>query len=175
MRSYSEWGDPLLEGQRAGCNGSPMMEFPGHQALRMGRTSLPGQIYLLTTTTAERAPWFLNVEFARATCRLMIEPMTWGDARPLCWVLMPDHWHGLIELGERDDLSLIMNRFKSITSKRIRQMRSIPCIWSRGFHDHALRHDEDIHAAARYIIANPVRAKLVERVADYPYWSCAWL
>ena len=120
-------------------------------------------------------PWFLNVEFARATCRLMIEPMAWGDARPLCWVLMPDHWHGLIELGERDDLSLIMNRFKSITSKHIRQMQPIPCIWSRSFHDHALRHDEDIYAAARYIIANPVRAKLVGRTGDYPYWNCAWL
>jgi len=88
---------------------------------------------------------------------------------------MPDHWHGLIELGERDDLSIVMNRFKSLISKQLRQGMHEPCIWARGFHDHALRHDEDLHAAARYIIANPVRAGLVDQVNDYPYWNATWL
>ncbi|WP_343124521.1 transposase [Rhodanobacter sp. C01] len=157
------------------CDGFRMANPPGHRALRKGRMSLPGQIYLLTTTTADRNPWFLDMDFAIATCRLMIEPKTWGDARPLCWVLMPDHWHGLVELGERDDLSLVMNRFKAVTSKRIRQTAPIPRIWARGFHDHALRCDEDIHAAARYIIANPLRARLVDHTGDYPYWDCIWL
>ena len=105
----------------------------------------------------------------------MIEPKTWGDACPLCWVLMPDHWHGLVELGERDDLSFVMNCFKSVTSKCIQQPEQVTRIWARGFHDHALRGDEDIHAAARYIIANPLRAKLVDRAGDYPYWNCVWL
>ncbi|WP_449429370.1 REP-associated tyrosine transposase [Rhodanobacter umsongensis] len=134
-----------------------------------------GHIYLLTTATADRTPWFLDMDFARAICGLMIEPKTWGDACPLCWVLMPDHWHGLVELGERDDLSFVMNCFKSVTSKCIQQPEQVTRIWARGFHDHALRGDEDIHAAARYIIANPLRAKLVDRAGDYPYWNCVWL
>jgi REP element-mobilizing transposase RayT len=170
-----ELGRLLLGSFPLGCNGLRMKNPPGQQALRRGRMSLPGQIYLLTATTADRAPWFLDVVFARAICRLMIEPRTWGDARLLCWVLMPDHWHGLIELGERDDLSLVMNRFKSVTSKRLRQTELCSRLWARGFHDHALRRDEDIHAAARYIIANPVRAKLVDRTGNYPYWNCIWL
>ena len=91
---------------------------------------------------------------------------------------MPDHWHGLIELGERDDLSIVMNRFKSVTSKHIRRVRQtehMPGIWARGFHDHALRYEEDIRAAARYIVANPIRANLVGKIGDYPYWNCIWL
>ena len=28
---------------------------------------------------------------------------------------------------------------------------------------------------ARYIVANPLRAGLVERVGDYPYWDAVWL
>jgi len=151
------------------------MENPGHQALRKGRSSLPGQVYLLTTATAGRLPWFLDMDLARATCRLVAMPQTWGDACLLCWVLMPDHWHGLVELGEHDGLSLVMNRFKSITSKRARRVEHIPGIWARGFHDHALRRDENIHRAARYIVANPVRAGLVRRSLDYPYWDCIWL
>ncbi len=146
----------------------------GHQALRKGRVSLPGQIYLLTTVTAGRLPYFLDPELARATCRLMMEPPTWGDAQALCWVLMPDHWHGLIALGERDDLSTVMNRFKSLARKQPGQDVRKPIGWARGFHDHALRHDEDILAAADYVIANPVRAGLVEHVNDYPYWTSLW-
>jgi len=68
-----------------------------------------------------------------------------------------------------------MNRFKSVTSKRLRQAEQTARIWARGFHDHALRRDEDIRAAARYIIANPLRAKLVGQTGDYPYWDCVWL
>ncbi|TAM33505.1 MAG: transposase [Rhodanobacter sp.] len=152
-----------------------MENSPGHQALRKGRTSIPGQIYLLTTVTVDRTPWFLDEELAKTTCRLIIQDRTWGDARLLCWILMPDHWHGLVELGERDDLALVMNRFKSLASKRLRQTGPHARIWEYGFHDHALRHDEDIRTTARYIIANPLRAGLAERVGDYPYWNCIWL
>lgn len=148
---------------------------PGHRALRKGRTSLPGQVYLLTTVTVDRTPWFLDMELARAACRLMTEPGTWGDALSLCWIFMPDHWHGLVELGERDDLAAVMNRFKSRISKRVRQVEPRACVWNNGFHDHALRRNEDMRAAAHYIIANPVRAGLVERAGDYPYWDCIWL
>ena len=175
VRSYTRAGDSLLGQAGARCDGFPMATPPGHRALRKGRSSLPGQIYLLTTTTAGRVPWFIDTGLARATCQLMTQRKTWGDAHLLCWVLMPDHWHGLLDLGERDDLSLVMNRFKSITSKRIRQIAPGRAVWARGFHDHALRHDESVHQAARYIIANPIRAGLVQQVNDYPYWNCTWL
>ncbi len=48
-------------------------------------------------------------------------------------------------------------------------------LWQPGFHDRALRAEEDRLAAARYIVANPLRAGLVRRVADYPHWDCVWL
>jgi putative transposase len=28
---------------------------------------------------------------------------------------------------------------------------------------------------ARYIVANPLRAGLVERLGDYPHWDAVWL
>ena len=115
------------------------------------------------------------MELARATCRLMGERRIWGDAQLLGWVLMPDHWHGLVELGDHDGLSLVMNRFKSIISKHARRSGQVHDLWSRGFHDHALRRDESVLEAARYIIANPMRAGLVDHANDYPYWNCAWL
>ncbi len=83
---------------------------------------------------------------------------------------MPDHWHGLVELGERDNLSIVMNRLKAFTSRSMNGP-----VWDRGFHDRALRRDENVIAVARYIVANPLRAGLVQNVMDYPYWHCVWL
>jgi REP element-mobilizing transposase RayT len=48
-------------------------------------------------------------------------------------------------------------------------------VWQANYFDHAVRKDEDIHRMARYIVANPLRANLVERIGDYPLWDAVWL
>lgn len=48
-------------------------------------------------------------------------------------------------------------------------------VWQRTYHDHALRREEDLRAAARYVVANPLRAGLAEGIGDYPFWDAAWL
>ena len=78
---------------------------------------------------------------------------------------------------ERLQLSAVVGKIKSHSSRLINRLhgtRGQP-IWQRGFHDHALRKDESVLAAARYIIANPLRAGLVRRVGDYPLWDAVWL
>lgn len=48
-------------------------------------------------------------------------------------------------------------------------------LWQKGFHDHAIRKEENIQQLARYIVANPLRAGLVEKIGDYPLWDAIWL
>lgn len=89
---------------------------------------------------------------------------------------MPDHWHGLVELGELDGLSALVNRLKGHTARAV----NATCdrsgqVWSKGFHDRALRAGETLVATARYIVHNPVRAGLVQRSGMYPYWDAVWL
>jgi len=48
-------------------------------------------------------------------------------------------------------------------------------LWESGFYDRALRSEQDILPAARYIVMNPVRAGLCKRVGDYPFWDAVWL
>ena len=38
-----------------------------------------------------------------------------------------------------------------------------------------VRRDEDLRGLARYIVANPLRAQLVQRIGDYPHWDAMWL
>jgi hypothetical protein len=68
-----------------------MNQFLGYRALRRGRVSIPGHVYLLTTVVSFRQPLFRDVVLARSMCRTIHEQDSWGDAELLCWVLMPDH------------------------------------------------------------------------------------
>ena len=34
---------------------------------------------------------------------------------------------------------------------------------------------KEIKDVARYIVANPLRAGLVEKIGDYPFWDAVWL
>ena len=48
-------------------------------------------------------------------------------------------------------------------------------LWQKGFHDRAIRKEEDLQAIARYVVANPLRACLVDKIGDYPLWDAIWL
>lgn len=114
---------------------------------------------------------------ARTASGAFTDPHAWKRSRLLAWVLMPDHWHGLIELGEGESLSGLVCRLKANTARCIRHEigggRGV--VWTRGFHDRALRREEDVLSAAKYVVMNPTRAGLVKRLGDYPYWNAIWL
>jgi len=150
------------------CNARGMTtdSHTGHQALRRGRVSLSGQLYLVTTCTAARVPRFANPSAAAGTCAILRNPGTWPTVRPLVWVLMPDHWHGLLELRGIESLSVAMARMKGIVSRGFSARDNRP-LWQRSFHDHALRSEEGELDVSRYVLANPVGAGLAESWRDW--------
>lgn len=149
---------------------------PGYIALRRGRRSLSGQIYLVTTHTLARKPLFADFDLAQRTARALSAPACWRGSQLLCWTLMPDHWHAIVELGQDESLGELMRRIKGTSATEVnRYRRAIGSVWASGYHDHALRYEEDLVGVARYVIANPVRAGLVSRVADYPFWDAVWI
>jgi putative transposase len=89
---------------------------------------------------------------------------------------MPDHWHALLELGKDTSLSRAMQRAKSLSARAANAaLGRNGCVWSRAYHDRAVRTEENVIDFARYVVANPVRAGLVKSVRDYPYWNAVWL
>lgn len=148
---------------------------PGHRALRRGRHSVPNGAYLLTTTTWQRRAVFADFLLAATACRAFTAA-TPSDARLLAWVLMPDHVHWLLQLGSATSLADAASRLKAGSARAVNNQRQhCAPVWSRSYHDHALRKNDDLHAAARYLIANPLRAGLVTRIGDYPFWDAVWL
>ena len=149
---------------------------PGYNALRRGRWSEPGRAYMVTTVTENRAPLFRDVFVGRMVVREMIVLQTEGRVQSLAFVLMPDHLHWLLVLGVNEDLSRVVGLFKGRSAREVNKcLNRRGHVWQRAFYDHALRMDEDLRKLARYIVANPIRADIVERVGDYPLWDAVWL
>ncbi len=147
------------------------MESEFHsQNLRTDRVSQPYQAYLITTVTRHRYPFFDDHHTARLVSRTLVELDAVGACHNWCYVVMPDHCHWMFSLKGTYSLSQTVRMLKGKTSR----LAGMP-LWQKGFHDHALRHERDLLPTARYVIANPLRAGLVERVGDFPYWDAAWL
>ena len=144
--------------------------------LRKGRYSEEGQIYFVTMVTEERRLHFLNFYVARKAIQQIA---LLHKEKILCsyaWVIMPDHIHWLFQLSDNQSLSKVINLFKGRTARILnKDINRKGKFWQSAYHDHALRSDEDIKNIARYIVANPLRADLVERIEDYPHWDAVWL
>ena len=70
----------------------------------------------------------------------------------------------------------MVNRLKSASAREAnRKLGRTGALWQKGFYDHGLRSEEDVVAIARYIVANPIRAGMVARVGDYPFWNAVWI
>lgn len=150
--------------------------MPHGYRLRIGRVSEIGRGYLITTVTHERQKFFSEFTSARSVIGELRHCDEIGLCNTLAFVLMPDHLHWLLQL-RAGSLSKLVKRFKSRSAKNLNEMASMigRQVWQEGFHDHAIRDNEDIQGIARYIVANPLRAGIVRSVRDYPHWDAVWL
>lgn len=148
---------------------------PQGSALRKGRVSETGRVYLLTTVVEGRRPVFADWRIGRLIVAELRAEHQSGRVNSLAWVVMPDHLHWLLTL-EEGSLGKLMQRVKSRSAIAINAaLHRADRLWQKGYHDHALRTEEDLPAVARYVVANPLRAGLVSSLRDYPLWDAAWL
>lgn len=153
-----------------------MMTIYRAENLRRGRHSSAEQIYLITAATRYRTPLFTDFASARLVIREMRKLEREARLVSLAFVIMPDHLHWLLSPKADHPLNEIARLLKGRTARALNGQRVANGeIWQAGYHDHALRKDEDIQACARYLIANPLRAGLVRSVRDYPHWDAIWL
>ncbi|MCL7929575.1 REP-associated tyrosine transposase [Halomonas llamarensis] len=136
--------------------------------LRRGRTSLPGYYYFITITTLDRHCWFDSFAQGAVASRSFYHPSVKKRADTLAYVVMPDHVHWILCL--KGNLSEAVRSYKAQVSIKLGGS-----VWQRGFYDHAIRQDQSLRRIARYTIANPLRAGLVDHINDYPFWNAIWL
>ncbi|KQN44062.1 transposase [Pseudomonas sp. Leaf48] len=148
---------------------------PNSHRLRRGRHSESGRAYLVTAVVYNRQPVFADWHLGRLLVTELRRAHDSGLVNSIAWVVMPDHFHWLMQLQDCD-LGHVIGAAKSRCTRKVNKMsgRHGP-LWQTGYHDRAIRDGEDLLPFARYIVANPLRAGLVQKIGDYPLWDACWL
>jgi putative transposase len=125
--------------------------------------------YSLTFCTKHRRPIFTVPHLIDEALEEISRTAAAHGFAVLAYCFMADHLHLLVE-GTSDTSNLVAfsNEMKQRTAYRYRR-REDGALWQKGYFDHVLRDDETTLAAVRYILANPVRAGLVQEPHDYPF------
>ena len=145
----------------------------GYHQLRKGRHSISEAYYLLTTTTYNRKPVLANTDVAQ----IIFDAFEWLEAKErirwYCIMIMPDHFHTVIQLRTQHTLPDIMHTLKRFTARQINKLLNQEGpLWQEGYHDSGIRIDTALNKMIRYCYENPVRKGLVKTAKDYPYWRC---
>jgi len=83
---------------------------------------------------------------------------------------MPEHIH--LILTPQSTVERSMQFIKGGFSRRATiELASQMEIWQKGFNDHRIRDWEDYTKYRRYIVMNPVKARLCSAPEEYPYSS----
>ena len=139
---------------------------------RLARVILPGLPYLVT----QRGVGGRRVFFSEADYRCYRDMLA-GKAREagvlvLAWCLMPNHVHLILspedEVGLRRALAGAHRRYAGL----IRARRNRPGTFWQGRYAAVAMDEDHLKAAYRYVVRNPVRARLVNHARDWP-WSSA--
>lgn len=85
-------------------------------------------------------------------------------------VVMCDHVHLLVVLGEQAELAAAMRLLKGRTAL---VLRTVGLRWERGYFDHRLRLDEERLPVFRYVFLNPDRSDLLKLDEQWPGYFCA--
>jgi REP-associated tyrosine transposase len=128
--------------------------------------------YFVTCCTRNRQVVFVQTGLIeRLTLQILQSAKRW-DFAVLAYTFMPDHLHLLVEGTTRvADFRAFMKNLRKRTTLAYQEATE-SSLWQDGYFERVLRHEEITEVVANYILANPVRAGLVERVIDYPFgWS----
>lgn len=86
------------------------------------------------------------------------------------YCLMSNHIHLLIRSHRASISRIVQSLLVSHTQRYHKHYRSGGHVWQGRFKSPVIQDDEHLLAVLRYIEANPLRARIVERAEDYP-WS----
>ena len=139
--------------------------------LRLGRVSLPGGIYFITTCTASRRPLFASPANASTAKDTLESLATTQDVTWIAGTVMPDHLHAVFELGQRLSLDRVVAKLKgNITRALGHGPGAMP--WQENAFEYHLRPTEEAESHAFYIFMNPYVAGLCPVDAIWPWWVC---
>ena len=129
-----------------------------------------GQIYFITCVTYNRKRILIpDIDLFWESIQSTKSKLSFEI---IAWVIIPDHFHMIIDPKEAN-LSDIIKRIKLSFSKKHKfEHKSVAGrIWQNRFWDHIIRDQEDLNKHIDYIHYNPVKHSLVKSPFKYDFSS----
>ena len=97
------------------------------------------------------------------------------SAKVYHWVIMPNHYHLLMELAEPEVISTFMAGLnRRYACYHHRTYHTVGFLWQGRFKLQPVQKGQYLIACGRYIERNPVKAQIVKEALDYPYSSARY-
>ena len=138
-----------------------------------GRVSIPGVYYHIIVCTYQRQKILAN----NTVASIIFSTFDWLEAENriewICIMVMPDHIHTVIRLGEGQTLSKVLHSLKLFTARKInKHLSRNGAFWQKSYTDWGIRTETVLNKTIRYCYTNPMRKGMVASARDYPYWRC---
>jgi putative transposase len=134
-------------------------------------TSFGSDTYFVTASTWGHRSLFQTDRTARLFINTLYHYRREGRFSVHEFVVMPDHFHLLItptQISVEKAIQFIKGGF----SYRAKRELGLKCeIWERGYIDHRIRDANDYCHHAEYTRSNPLKARMVLTIEEYPYSS----
>jgi putative transposase len=139
----------------------------------MPRIILPEAYYFITCTTNKRRKWFSEPVLANMVIDQWKHYETTYHFDLITYVVMPDHYHVLVNVGTEKTISQILHAVNSYIATEINKyLGKDPKvkIWQGNAWDVIVQNDHMYWQKIAYTLLNPWRAGLVEDPFDiYPF------
>lgn len=94
------------------------------------------------------------------------------DYKIYAFVIMPDHFHAIIQPGEEFNISVIMNKIKGNFGNKYNKITGREGkVWQSRFYDEGIRDRKELLSKIEYVHNNPVRAGIVKTAGEYEFSS----
>ena len=135
---------------------------------------MPDGYFHVTARGVERRAIYLDDDDYRSFLGLFtatVRRQSW-DVYAFC--LMPNHYHVILE-ATREALPEGIQWLDGIYAKDFNaRYQRWGHLFGARFASWAIESEKHLYAAARYVLANPVRAGLVDRAEDWPWSGSRW-
>ena len=128
--------------------------------------------YLLTFVTFGRTALFTEGDAVFLVWEQIMRAGAEKQFEVIAYCFMPDHLHLIVEgMSEQSDLRAFVKLAKQYSGYHYRRAHPNRSLWQHGSNDHIVRDDVDLLELTRYVVKNPVAARLVEQPEDYPHFG----
>ena len=139
---------------------------------RLARVIVPGMPHLVTQRGNGRTKTFFSDDDYRFYLQLLTDNCRAARVKCLAYVLMPSHVHVLLVPKDEDGLRKALSATHRAYAGTINARRKKTGHFWQGRFGCVVMDGAHAEAALRYVITNPVRAKLAPKPESWP-WSSA--